>query len=255
MTTTATGLPQRGLKPDEIWAEMTHAEGTDVDWAAGKLQGYVYAVGDDVKEVGETAYRRYYATNPLSPGLFPSLQRYMADIITIVGDLFHLPDPAGTVTTGGTESNLLAVLTARERARIERPGVTEPEIVVPRSAHPSFNKAGHLFDVAVRRVPLGDDLRADPEAMEAAITPNTILLVGSAPDYPHGLVDPIADLGEIARRHGLPLHVDSCVGGFFLPFLSRSGGRRPSGISACRASPRSQLTSTSTATAPRAHRC
>ena len=127
------------------------------------------------------------------------------------------------MTTGGTESNLLAVLTARERARIERSGITEPEIVVPRSAHPSFNKAGHLFDVAVRRVPLGDDLRADPEAMEAAITPNTILLVGSAPDYPHGLVDPIADLGETAQRHGLPLHVDSCVGGFFLPFLEQIG--------------------------------
>ena len=79
----------------------------------------------------------------------------------------------------------------------------------------------------MRRVPLGADLRADPAAIEAAITPNTILLVGSAPDYPHGLVDPIADLGEIAQRHDLPLHVDSCVGGFFLPFLEQNGRAVP----------------------------
>lgn len=222
-TTTTTGLPQHGLEPEEIWAEMERAEQGDVDWAAGKLQGIVYAVGDDVKEIGETAYRRYYATNPLSPAYFPSLQRYSRDIVAITGELFHLPNPAGTVTTGGTESNLLAVLTARERARTERSGIRNPEIIVPHSAHPSLSKAGHLFDVVVRRVPLGDDLRANPEAMEAAITPNTILLVGSAPDYPHGLVDPIVDLGEIAQRHNLPLHVDSCVGGFFLPFLEQIG--------------------------------
>jgi sphinganine-1-phosphate aldolase len=227
-TTTARGLPQQGLKPDEIWAEMEQAQQADVDWGAGKLQGIVYAVGDDVKEIGETAYRRYYATNPLSPAYFPSLQRYMQDIIEITGNLFHLNNPAGTVTTGGTESNLLAVLTARERARVERPEVENPAIIVPHSAHPSFNKAGHLFNVKVVRVPLGGDLRADPEAMAAAITSNTVLLVGSAPDYPHGLVDPIEELGEIALAHQLPLHVDSCVGGYFLPFLKQNGRAVPS---------------------------
>lgn len=223
-TSTVAGLPQHGLEADELWAEMERAATEDIDWASGKLQGYVYAFGDEVKEIGETAYRRYYDTNPMNSALFPSLQQYFEDIIAITGQLLHAPDTAGgTVTTGGTESNLLAVLAARERARSERSDVGRPEIIVPRSAHPSFDKAGHLFDVVVRRVPLGDDLRADPEAMERAINANTVLLVGSAPDYPHGLVDPIAELGEVARRHVLPLHVDSCVGGFFLPFVEQLG--------------------------------
>jgi glutamate/tyrosine decarboxylase-like PLP-dependent enzyme len=141
--------------------------------------------------------------------------------------LLHAPAPVGTVTTGGTESNLLAVLAGREFAKRHRPQVERPEIVLPLSAHPSFNKAAHFLGLTPIRVPTGGDLRADPAALRRAITRNTVMLVGSAPSYTHGVLDPIAELAELAAEHELHLHVDACVGGFFLPFLEKLG--RPVG--------------------------
>jgi sphinganine-1-phosphate aldolase len=221
-----THLPRNGRPPGDLWAEMEEASRGDVDWRAGMIQGYVYAVGDDVMRVAEEAFCRFFATSPLSPKVFPSLQRFSSDIIAMSGELLHAQEPIGTITTGGTETNLLAVLSARERGRIER-GITAPEIVLPRSAHPSFNKAAHLFGLTVVRVPTGPDLRGDVAALSAALTDNTVLMVGSAPSYTHGVVDPIADMAAIADRRGISFHVDACVGGFFLPFAEKLGHEIP----------------------------
>jgi glutamate/tyrosine decarboxylase-like PLP-dependent enzyme len=130
---------------------------------------------------------------------------------------------AGTMTSGGSESLLMAVKTYRDKARAERPDLTDPEMILPVSAHPAILKAAHYLGVRPVLIPVGEDFRVDPEAVERAITPRTIFLVGSAPSYPQGVIDPIERLGELAQAHGLGLHVDACLGGFLLPFLERLG--------------------------------
>jgi len=129
----------------------------------------------------------------------------------------------GNMTSGGTESILMAVKTAREWGKAHRPGLQTPEMILPATAHPAFDKAAHYFGVKAVRVPVLPDFRADATAIQTAITPQTVLLVGSAPSYPHGVVDPIADLAKIAQDHGILMHVDACVGGFMLPFVRRLG--------------------------------
>jgi glutamate/tyrosine decarboxylase-like PLP-dependent enzyme len=127
------------------------------------------------------------------------------------------------MTSGGTESILMAIKAHRDRARAERPEVRAPEMVLPITAHPAFEKAAHYFDVRPVHIPVGDDYRVDVDAARAAITENTILLVGSAPCYPYGKIDPIPALAALARERGIGCHVDACVGGFLLPFLARLG--------------------------------
>ena len=127
------------------------------------------------------------------------------------------------MSSGGTESIFLAVKTARDHARAEGSRIAVPEIVAPVSAHPAFDKAAHYLGMKVKRIPLRADFRAEVPAMAAAVTPDTIMIVGSAPSFPHGVIDPITDLAALARERGLWLHVDACVGGFLAPFVRRIG--------------------------------
>jgi glutamate/tyrosine decarboxylase-like PLP-dependent enzyme len=131
-------------------------------------------------------------------------------------------DIVGTVTSGGTESILLAMKTYRDWAREEK-GITEPEMVAPVTAHAAFDKAAEYFNLKMVRIPLDAGYRADVDAAREAITPNTVVLVGSAPTFPHGVIDPIKDLSEIAREHGIGFHTDACLGGFLLPWVERLG--------------------------------
>ncbi len=130
---------------------------------------------------------------------------------------------AGNMTTGGTESILMAVLAAREWGRMHKPKVTQPEMLLPSTAHPAFDKAAHYFGVKAVRVPVGGDFRADVQAMRHAANLDTVLVVGSAPSYAHGMVDPIAELAGLAQQRGILCHVDACVGGMMLPFVRRLG--------------------------------
>jgi glutamate/tyrosine decarboxylase-like PLP-dependent enzyme len=127
------------------------------------------------------------------------------------------------MTSGGSESILMAVKTYRDRARDLHPEIKRPEMVLPVTAHAAFLKAGHYFGIEPVLVRLADDLQVDLSAMRAAISPNTILIVGSAPNYPHGIIDPIAELGEIALKRDLGFHVDACLGGFLLPWVEQLG--------------------------------
>jgi glutamate/tyrosine decarboxylase-like PLP-dependent enzyme len=133
---------------------------------------------------------------------------------------------AGFLTSGGTESILCAVLAARERGREER-GIPNGEIVLPESAHAAFHKAAHLFGMTVRKTPVRDDWTADVDAMAAAVTAETVLVVGSAPQYPQGVVDPIPAIAALAADVGANCHVDACMGGFVLPFVERLGREVP----------------------------
>ena len=185
---------------------------------------YIYDAGEEAKQLLMDAFNLYFMENGLDPTSFPSCMELEKDVIGMAVDLVNGGDDAtGTFTSGGTESILLSLKTTRDYYRDVRPDITEPEILMPTTAHPAFHKACQYFDLKAVTVEVDDDFCAIPEKMEAAITPNTILLVGSAPSYAHGAIDPIRELGEIALRHELRFHVDCCVGGMYLPFAKELG--------------------------------
>ncbi len=184
----------------------------------------MYHVDDEVTEFLKEAYTMFFAENGLNPMAFPSLKRFEADVVAMTAGLLGGDEEAaGNMTSGGTESILMAVKTAREWARTRHPAKTAPEMILPETAHPAFEKAAHYFSVKAVHIPVQADYRADVEAARAAITPQTILMVGSAPSYPQGVVDPIVELAQVAADHNLLFHVDACVGGFMLPFVRKLG--------------------------------
>lgn len=219
-----TGLPQRGRSREELLQEMRALQSADVNWQDGRVFSLVFPAGEEALGLLKEAYTLYFSENALNPTAFPSLRRMETDVIGMSAALLGSQGQVvGNMTSGGTESILMAVKTARDWARAQRPQITAPEMLLPLSAHPAFDKAGHYFGVRAVHTPLTRDFQADLAAMRTAITPNTILLVGSAPSYPQGIVDPIPELAALAQEHGLLCHVDACVGGFMLPFVRRLG--------------------------------
>lgn len=221
-------FPKKGMSKDEVARGLEAKREGDAEWQKGKTFSLVYNAGDDVMQVAKDAYLRYFSENALNPMAFPSLRRFERDVIRMVGGLFGAPEGfAGTMTSGGTESLLMAVKSARELARKTRPEITAPEMVVPITIHPAVEKAAHYFDVKAVHVPVRDDFRADPAKARELVNENTILMMGSAPAYPHGVVDPIEELAGIAQEKGILFHVDACVGGMLLPWLERLGRKIP----------------------------
>lgn len=171
------------------------------------------------------AYAMTSQTNPLHSDLWPSIAKYEAEIVSMTAHMLgkdRAPSVCGTVTSGGTESILLAMKTHRDWARKDR-GIHAPEIVAPSTAHAAFDKAAELFEMKLCKVPVGDDFRADVAAMKSAITRRTVCVVGSAVSFPHGVIDPIQDLSELARERGIGFHTDACLGGFILPWAEKLG--------------------------------
>lgn len=216
-------LPQHGLGRDDVLAQLDSFKSDDVRWRDGRAFTLTYSAGPDVNDIAEAAYARFSTENALNTDAFPSLRRIQADVVDIVGDWLQAgPDGAGFMTTGGTESLLMAVKAARERGRKER-GITRPNVVLPTSAHAAFEKGCYYFGLESRRVPVRTDWRADVAAMEAAIDDDTVLVVGSAPQYPQGVIDPIAEIAEISAARDINCHVDGCMGGVVLTYLARLG--------------------------------
>lgn len=217
-------LPTQGRSKTDILDTMRAARDKDVRWREGRVFSLVFNAGDEVSDVLKEAYTLFFSENGLNPTAFPSLKKFETEVVAMVASLLGGDaNVVGNMTTGGTESLLMAVLTAREWARATKPHITAPEMVLPASAHPAFEKAAHYFGIKSIRVPLRADFRADAAAMEKATTPNTILMVGSAPSYPQGVVDPIRDLAAIAQSRNILCHVDACVGGLMLPFVRKLG--------------------------------
>ena len=224
MTEQRIQLPVQGRSKQDILATMKTLRQKDVRWQEGKVFSLVFYAGDEVTELLKEAYLTFFSENGLNPTAFPSLRELETQVVAMTAALLGGDESVvGTMTSGGTESLLMAVKTAREWARAHHPEIHEPEMILPVTAHPAFEKAAHYFGVKPVHVPVRSDFRADVAATLAAITPDTILLVGSAPSYPHGLVDPIAELAQVAREHNLLFHVDACVGGFMLPFVRKLG--------------------------------
>lgn len=216
-------LPRRGRPVDEVIGDLEALRKDDVRWAEGRAFGMIYSGGPSVHEVAERAARLFLHENALNTQAFPSLGAIQSDVVRWTAGLLHGPgSAAGFLTSGGTESILCAALAARERGRTER-GITRPELVVAESAHAAFHKAAHLFGLAVRKTPVRSDWTADVDAMARAVNANTVLVVGSAPQYPQGVVDPIPEIAALAASVGASCHVDACMGGFVLPFAEQLG--------------------------------
>lgn len=217
-------IPTHGRKLDDILTDLRGKSAGDTKWRDGRVFSLVYHAGKAHEHVVREAHALYASANLLNPMAFGSLRQIEREIVEMAAQLFHGPaTTVGTVTSGGTESILCAVAAYRDRARRKKPWIVWPELVVPATIHPAFDKAAHYFGVKLVKVPVGPDQRADVRAMGKAITWRTIGLVGSAPQYAHGVVDPIEELGKLALARKLPLHVDACVGGFLLPWLERLG--------------------------------
>jgi glutamate/tyrosine decarboxylase-like PLP-dependent enzyme len=225
-------IPAQGRKADEILADLKAKSANDTKWKDGRVFSLVYKVpgtrGDQHDELLQKAHALYASANLLNPMAFGSLKQMEREIIEMAAGLFHGPASCvGTVTSGGTESILCAIAAYRDRARKKKPWILRPEVVAPSTIHPAFDKAAHYFGVKLVKVPVGPDFRADVRAMTKAVSWKTILILGSAPQYAHGVVDPIAELGALAQKKGLPLHVDACVGGYILPWLEQLGKKIP----------------------------
>ncbi len=217
-------FPQEGKPKDAILRAMADARDRDVRWREGKAFSMVYFAGDEILDLLKAAYTMFISENGLNPTAFPSLRKFETEVVGMTASLLG-GDAAvcGNMTAGGTDSILAAVKTARDWARARNPRNTAPEMVLPITAHPAFDKAAHYFGVKVVHTPVRADSRADAAAVAAAVTERTILIVGSAPSYPHGVVDPIPDLAQVALERDLLCHVDACVGGFVLPFARKLG--------------------------------
>ena len=196
----------------------------DVRWRDGRCFTLAYSISPEVLALAEEAYRRYSGENALNTSAFPSLRRMQQDVVDIVSGWVNGDEhTAGFMTSGGTESLVLVVKAAKARALREGRNLFSMNMVLPASAHAALEKGADYFDVESRRIPVTSDWRADVDAMRAAIDENTILIVGSAPSYPQGVVDPIAAIAQLALQHNINCHVDACMGGVTLPFLERVG--------------------------------
>jgi sphinganine-1-phosphate aldolase len=205
-------------------ARLREMQTADLPVHGGRTLAYVYDSGlPDVDRIGREAVAAYAGSNGLDPTAFPSLLQMENDLIGYAADLLDAPaDAVGTITSGGTESCLLAVQGARD----SRPDVERPRMVVASTVHAAFLKAAHYFGVEAVVVPVGPDFRADPAAMLAAVDEapeRTVLVVVSAPSYAHGVIDPVTEVAPAAAARGIRCHVDACIGGWVLPFAARIG--------------------------------
>ncbi|GIM95595.1 pyridoxal phosphate-dependent decarboxylase family protein [Paractinoplanes toevensis] len=218
-------LPEQGVPGEQVLGELRELRRADLPTHGGRLFAYVYDPAlDGLDELAQAAYAISAHVNGLDPTAFPSLLAMENALVgAAAGLLGGDEETVGSVTSGGTESLILVVKAARD----SRPELATPRLVIPSTAHAAFAKAAHYLRVALDVVPVGPDLRADPEAMAAAITVDTVLVAASAPSYAHGVVDPIPRLAAIAAERGVRFHVDACFGGWVLPYLQRLGAGLP----------------------------
>jgi glutamate/tyrosine decarboxylase-like PLP-dependent enzyme len=221
-------IPKKGIDRKRLLKQMWALKADDADWRNGRSWSLVYHGGDEHTRFLKEAYGCYFSENGLSPAAFPSLRKFETEVVAMILTLLGADgNEVGALTSGGTESILLAVKTYRDWARVHRPNVTRPQMLVPESAHPAFLKAAQYFDVKAVSVPVDCQFRADVKAMAESCNDQTICIIASAPSFPQGVVDPVKQLGVLAATRKIGLHVDACLGGFMLPFLERLGYRLP----------------------------
>lgn len=216
-------FPEKGQSPSSILDELDQLQQQDIPWKSGKTWSLIYYLDEAHQDLIQRAYDSYFSANYLNSFIFPGLQQMEREVVRMAAELCHGSGAVGGMSSGGTESILLAVLACREAARHKGRKERRREILAPATVHPAFEKAAHLFGLQLVRIPVFEDRRLDVEAMKKQIGPETLMLVASAPCYPFGVIDPISQVAELAVEEGLPLHVDACVGGFLLPWAERLG--------------------------------
>ncbi|KAM3913487.1 sphingosine-1-phosphate lyase 1 [Leptodactylus fuscus] len=217
-------LPCNGLKQEQVMEKLKEYSALgDVAWKQGKASGTVYSGDEKLTQLLVKVYGEFAWSNPLHPDVFPGVRKMEAEVVRMACNLFNGgPDTCGAVTSGGTESILMACKAYRDLA-YER-GIKYPEIVAPVSAHAAFDKAAHYFGMKMVHIPLEKKtMRVDVKAMRRAISKNTAMLVCSAPQFPHGVIDPIEEIAKLALKYKIPLHVDACLGGFLIVFMEKAG--------------------------------
>ena len=213
-------FPRDGMSEFEILSQLQSFKANDLQWKKGRAFSYVYYAEQALTETLKKAYQLYFSENALNPSAFPSLLKMENEVVSMCLDLFNASEKSsGNMTSGGTESILMALKSAKEYAKKVKPHITEPEVILPFSAHPAFDKGCDYFGLKPKKVGIADDFRVNVEELKQSITENTILVVASAPSYPQGVIDPIEAIGELAAERDLLFHVDACVGGFVLPFI------------------------------------
>ncbi|NXA36648.1 SGPL1 lyase, partial [Eudromia elegans] len=216
-------LPEQGMSQAEVLEKMKeYSSKGAIRWEDGKVSGTVYSGEEKLTRLLVRVYEEFAWSNPLHPDVFPGLRKMEAEVVRIACTLFHGgPNSCGAVTSGGTESILMACKAYRDLA-YER-GIKHPEMLVPRSAHAAFDKAAHYFGLKMVQIPLTKSMEVDVQAMRRAISKNTAMLVCSAPQFPHGIMDPIEEVAKLALEHKIPFHVDACLGGFLIAFMEKAG--------------------------------
>jgi len=216
-------FPLTGLNRTKILSEMDEIGTLDLKWKERLAAGVSYPAGEDVLNIAKEAYLKFFSANALYKNIFSSVDQFEQEIVNMTSDLFNSKTSTGSITSGGSESILLAIKSARDRARLLHPDIINPEMVVPESAHPSFWKGAHYFSLKIIVTPLLENGMIDMESYINSVNENTVLMVGSAPSLTLGMIDPISEMAAIADKKNINFHVDACVGGFFLPFLEKSG--------------------------------
>lgn len=246
-------IPEKSVSAEMIMSKLKYMYSTEKSRESGKGFAITYTSTSTMKELSESlgvayelfsestgsgnvdheklvadAWKIFMHTNAINPTAYHSLRRFETEVLSMCAWMLNGDaQVAGTLTSGGTESVLMAVKTYRDRARKLCPHITNPNMIAPTTIHPAFEKAAHYFGVEVIHIGLTEDYRVDVAAVAKAINSNTILLIGSAPQYCHGVVDPIEALSDLALARGLPLHVDACFGGFMMPWLEKLGCKIP----------------------------
>ncbi len=221
-------LPEQGIPRQEVLAQIRDLDSREeARWRDGFVSGAVYHGDPEHIAFLNEAYAITSQTNPLHSDLWPSIAKYEAEIVSMTANMLGAQwaqdaQVCGAVSSGGTESIMLAMRSYRDRARDEK-GITAPELVVPTTAHAAFDKSAQYFGIELVKVPVGPDYRADVAATKKAINRHTICVVGSAVSFPHGVIDPIEELSELARERGIGFHTDACLGGFVLPWAAKLG--------------------------------
>uniref|UniRef100_A0A7N6BNR6 sphinganine-1-phosphate aldolase n=1 Tax=Anabas testudineus TaxID=64144 RepID=A0A7N6BNR6_ANATE len=223
-------LPSKGLSHSQVLEKIKEYKTLskssfmpEVEWEKGCVSGAVYWGDETLTKLLVKVYGDFAWSNPLHPDIFPGVRKMEAEVVRMACTLFHGgPNSCGTVTSGGTESILMACKAYRDLA-YER-GVKYPEIIAPVSVHAAFDKAAHYFGMKLVHIPLDKKtMKVDVKAMKRAISKNTAMLVCSAPQFPHGILDPVEEVAKLAVRYNIPLHVDACLGGFLIVFMDKAG--------------------------------
>jgi sphinganine-1-phosphate aldolase len=225
-------LPEKGIDEEEILHEIEYmSEQENKKWQGGQCSGTMYHGGMEHYAFLNEVANKFTFVNILQRDMCPSATKFEAEALAMVAKMLHgdevskvnrMDEVAGAITSGGTESIYNAMYVHREWGREEK-GITQPEVVAPTTIHPGHVKAAHYLGMKVIRVPVTADYEADVDAMRECITPNTVALAATAGTYPHGVVDPISKLSDLALEHNIGLAVDGCLGGFILPWIEKLG--------------------------------